>query len=289
MRRKTIPLFHRLAPLCLLLSFTATPDAHAQLERDLRIQTFPGSPSSVRVENRTSEPNSVVVFRVHTFDDAGRPVRIEQGTDVTGTTIVVEVSCDESGNIVRQERSFRGRPVLRREHSYDAAGRLTGVDSINPGTNQYIDRTIYEYDEAGRQFRSTKSAERRDDEVTTRRFDDAGRVVEETVMLGDRLIRNRSLSYDERGCLVEEIVTIANGKTSRTVYENDETCRPSVTRETSFANKKKTVRTSYGPAGGKISETTIREGEIVNRATWTYTMPESNKTRTEPDAAMPSP
>ena len=29
MRMKTIPLVHRLTPLCLLLSFTATPDTHA--------------------------------------------------------------------------------------------------------------------------------------------------------------------------------------------------------------------------------------------------------------------
>ncbi len=260
-----------LIPTVLVIALAGPSIATAQIDNDLSPQTFDGNPTSVRLETRTPPPNSFLIFRVYSYDEAGRPTRIEQGTDTMGANLVVEIACDDEGRIVSRQHTFRGNPAIRYEHRYDDAGRLVEVDSINSLTQQIIDRVAHGYDDSGRRATSTKMVSGRPDEVTTRTFDDEGRLSTERIVRDGNEIRSRTLRYDEGGCLVEDSTTLANGKTSRTVTDYGEDCRPTRRLETSFAGRQTEVRISYDDEGRKIAEETVKGGDVVQRLTWTYT------------------
>ena len=270
-----------LIPALLIMLLSRPSIATAQIDNDLSPQTFDGNPISVRLETRMPAPNPFLIYRVYSFDEAGRPTRIEQGTDTMGNTLVVEISCDDEGRIVTRQHTFRGNPAMRYEHRYDDAGRLVEVDSINPRTQQIIDRVAHGYDDSGRRSRSTKMVSGRPDEVTTRTFDDEGRLLAERITRDGNEIRSRILRYDEAGCLVEDATTLANGKTSRTVMEFDKDCRPTRRLQTSFAGRRKEVRISYDDAGRKIAEETVKDGDVVERLTWAYTFKTPSKDAVE--------
>jgi hypothetical protein len=252
--------------------------AVAQLDSDLSPRAFAGAPSSVRID--APAKNGVVLFRIYTFDDVGRPAKVSQGSDRIGETLTVVFTHDDSGRLVDAAASFMGNPTAKTTYTYDLKNRRTGERVFLVASGRETSSLVLEYDELGRVRRELSVKARRPAEELIRDFDEDGRPIKETVRAEGTVVRTVDMGYDEQGCLVKRVITLRSGREDWTTFDRNDACKATRTLRTNAVARKMLTVTTYDVHGNVSTETRSdpeNEPEEAIVTNWAYDYPSEKK------------
>lgn len=258
------------------LAFAST--AVAQIDSDFSPRAFSGSPLSVRIDAPAA--SGVVIFRIYTFDDAGRPTKISQGSDRIGETLTVVFRHDDKGRLVEAAASFMGNPTTKTTYTYDLKNRRTGERVFLLSSGRETSSVVLEYDELGRVRRELSAKARRPAEELIRDFDEDGRPIKETVTAEGRVVRTIDMGYDEQGCLVKRVITLRSGREDWTTFDRDDACKAMRTLRTNAVARKTLTVTTYDVHGNVETQTRSDPENAPVQAVltkWLYDYPSAKK------------
>lgn len=141
-----------LLPLALAAAGVVPGAAQQEARRKkAEVQIGPGEMDACGPHPRSESGSECLRGKVMTITGEQRPVRMQGGRAVEGELFsTVKVNYDERGNRTLVLGSGPvGLPDRRHVYSYDAQGRMTGVEIYEAGTDAPKSVVLYSYDERG--------------------------------------------------------------------------------------------------------------------------------------------